>query len=82
MSKYAPLQKFLEQQRSMRVVLPMEEIEKIIGDTLPKSAYRYVQWWSNSNTSAHPYSRAWTDAGFHTVRVLETIRSQKIIFER
>lgn len=60
----------------------MYEIEKIIGDRLPASAYKYVAWWSNSTTAAHPYSRAWTDSGYYSVCVKDTIRSQTITFEK
>lgn len=58
MSKYAPFQKYLEAQDAYLLTLTMSEIEKIIGNTLPTSAYKYPVWWSNSTTTAHPYSRA------------------------
>ena len=69
-------------QEAQRVTLTMQEMEKIIGDSLPASAYRYSAWWGNSATMEHPYSRAWTDAGYYTTEVSRTICDAKIVFEK
>jgi len=82
MSKYDLLNAYLDSQYESRIILCMEQMEKIIGDQLPLSAYRYVEWWSNSRTKAHPHSRAWQDAGYRTVNVKDTIFDQKITFEK
>lgn len=82
MGKYEPLRSYLSKQTAKRVTLHMREIEKIMGACLPASAYKYVAWWSNSTTAAHPYSRAWTNCGYYTVCVKDTIRSQTITFEK
>ena len=82
MSKYDPLNRFLSQQSSDRITLTFSEIEAVLGFTLPASAHRHTAWWSNSNTKAHPYSQAWTDAGFYTVDVSTTQHAEKITFEK
>ena len=82
MSKYNPLSEFFARQTAKTITLSMGEIETIIQDTLPPSAYIHVQWWSNSNTKAHQYSRSWTDNGYRTVDVKNTIHNQRITFEK
>lgn len=82
MSKYDPLNRFLSQQSTDRITLTFSEIEAILGFTLPASVHRHTAWWSNSSTKAHPYSQAWTDAGFYTVDVSTTQHAEKITFEK
>ena len=82
MNKYDPLLRYLSEQKSTKVVLSLSEIETIINDELPTSAYSYPQWWSNSRTQAHPYCRAWLDAGYHTVDIKESLQKKIITFEK
>ena len=62
--KYAPLQDYLKAITSKKehVTLAFDEIEKIIGAALPRSAFTYREWWANQ----HGGSRAphWRAAGF------------------
>jgi hypothetical protein len=81
MKKYDLLYNYLLQKKGQRLTLCFKEIEKIINAKLPKSAYIYPQWWSNSNTKDHPHSRAWIDAGFKTRDVLDNIGRQIVTFE-
>lgn len=80
MNKYDPLFQYLSEQKSMEVTLLISEIETIINDKLPASAYSYSQWWSNSQTKAHPYCRAWLDAGYRTVGVKDGLEKKTITF--
>ena len=82
MNKYDPLLRYLSEQKSTKVILSLSEIETIINDELPTSAYSYSQWWSNSRTQAHPYCRAWLDAGYHTVDIKESLQKKIITFEK
>lgn len=82
MNKYDPLLQYLSNQNSTEVTLSISEIEAIINDELPASAYSYPQWWSNSKTKAHPYCKAWLDAGYHTVGVKESLGKKIITFEK
>lgn len=62
--KYAPLQQYLETIASNKehVTLAFDEIEKIIGATLPRSAFTYREWWANQQGGSRaPY---WRAAGF------------------
>ena len=82
MSKYEPLQKYLGSQSAKQLTLRMKEIEQILEDHLPASAYRHVAWWSNGTTLHHPQCRAWMENGYHTVYVHDTIRKGYIHFEK
>lgn len=82
MNKYDPLNKYLSQQKSIKVVLSFTEIETIINDKLPISAYSYSVWWSNSKTKAHPYCKAWIDAGYYTVSVKNGLEKKIVMFEK
>jgi len=79
MSKYAPLENFLE--TSMKSEIPMEfrEIEKVIGGNLPDSSKKYHAWWSNESTT-HVQAAAWQNAGYKTSQV--DLESKKLVFLR
>ncbi len=45
--------------------ISFKQIEIIIGNKLPKSAYTYQAWWANqTNTENRPQAKAWLDADF------------------
>jgi hypothetical protein len=62
--RYAPLGRHLRSLSPSQtgVTLAFDEIEAILGATLPPSAFRHRQWWANQSTG----SRAphWDAAGF------------------
>lgn len=65
--KYQGLENLLRTHPSTtnEVTLSFEQIEAIIGDTLPSSASNYREWWANqSDTSQRPQAKAWISAGF------------------
>jgi hypothetical protein len=83
-SKYDPLNRYLEQLPSDRddVRLTFAEIEKILGHTLPNSAYEYRAWWGNqSDYSARPQAAAWMTAGFRA-NPEHTIAERRVLFAR
>ena len=82
MNKYDPLFSYLSEQKSTKVTLSLSEIENIINAELPKSAYIYPPFWSNSKTKAHPYCKAWIDAGYHTVGIKDSLEKKIIAFEK
>ncbi|WP_195517355.1 hypothetical protein [Paraclostridium bifermentans] len=47
MGKYDLLGKYLSVCNKEEITLNMKEIEIIIGDNLPTSAYNHNAWWSN-----------------------------------
>lgn len=69
MRKYTPLMLFLDKCKDTEITLSYEEIEKIIGEKLPKTAYEKSQWWSN-NDNTHTQSAAWSDVGYRTRNIL------------
>ncbi|MCE7989369.1 MAG: DUF4268 domain-containing protein [Caldilinea sp. CFX5] len=79
--KYGPLQAWLLQQPAAteQVQLSFEQIEQILGDTLPDSARTHQAWWSNG-TVGHSHAQAWLGAGW---RVQAFDLNQSIVaFER
>ncbi len=78
MSKYEPLQHFLEGCTTEEVPLTFGEIERILGAELPASK-AYPAWWSN-NPSNNVMTRAWLAAGYRTERV--DVAGEKLVFRR
>ena len=63
--KYTHLENYLrdlpESQREVR--LGFEEIERILNDKLPSSAYEQ-SWWDKEKEGNHVNARSWTNAGW------------------
>jgi hypothetical protein len=67
MSKYDPLRIFLENAAKgvSEMTLTFQQIETILGFTLPPSARRHRAWWANPGTPHdHPHAQAWLAAGW------------------
>ena len=64
MAVYAPMMQFLTAQATDRVRLDFQEVERILGRPLPKSAGDYQAWWANDPT--HSQAKAWLEAGWQT----------------
>lgn len=64
--KYTPLDNYLRGLPESRreVTLRFEEIERILNDKLPPSAYEYQAWWANEKEGNHVNARAWANAGW------------------
>jgi hypothetical protein len=64
--KYALLEHYLrdlpESQRE--VTLDFEQIERILNDKLPASAYESRTWWEHEKEGNHVNRRAWSNAGW------------------
>jgi hypothetical protein len=64
--KYTPLENYLrdlpESQRE--VTLRFEQIERILNDRLPPSAYEYQAWWAKEKEGNHVNARSWSNAGW------------------
>ena len=82
MGKYDLLYAYLKQKTEVSLELSFKEVESIIGFKLPKSAYSYTAWWSNSKTKAHPYSHAWLDAGYRTIDVSTNLGRQVVTLKK
>jgi hypothetical protein len=67
MSKYDPLRDYLERTAEHRaeMTLSFEQMESILGFSLPRSAHQYRAWWANPRSpDQHPYAQAWLAAGW------------------
>ena len=79
MSIYDPITRFLEGRSESAVPISFEELEKLIGRPLPRSAYERPEWWSN-NTTGHSHARAWARAGWRTEKV--DLKNKSLVFSR
>jgi len=67
MGKYDALYHFLEgiQPDVRERTLTFDEVERILGFKLPRSAYVYRQWWANpTSPQQHPHAQSWLAAGW------------------
>ncbi|ANU09646.1 acetyltransferase [Planococcus antarcticus DSM 14505] len=76
--KYIPLADYFSTSTNPTITLHFTEIEKIMGQNLPHSAYLNHSWWKKTKAPAKHF-QAWTDAGY-TVNHVEPNRY--VIFER
>lgn len=79
MSKYEPLPQFLSAKTGVLHRMTFEQIERVLGFKLPKSAYEHEAWWSN-NATGHSHAHAWMSAGWRTQDV--DLASRKVTFLR
>lgn len=77
---YAPLTAHLKAQITSVTSLPMtfQEIERILGKELPRSAFEYRAWWAND--PAKPQSAAWFDEGWRAVAI--NMNERRLTFVR
>ena len=81
MSKYRKLKDHLHAMRALprsEYRMTFAEIEKVLGNPLPPSAYRHRPWWSNSPTSL--MAQSWLQAGWTTAQV--DMEGRKLVFKR
>jgi len=76
--KYHKLYLYLNKRQDKYVRLTYEDINLIIGDDLPESAYTYSAWWANGDNS-HKHSLAWQGANY---KVDEVKFGKHVIFIR
>jgi hypothetical protein len=79
MGKYEPLSQFLRNQSHDEIRMSFEQIERVIGGNLPRSAKEHRAWWSN-NPSNSVMTKAWLDAGFRSEQV--DMEGRKLVFRR
>ncbi len=68
MSKYALLEAHLRKFGGRDVPMTFAEIEEVIGNQLPSSAFKHRPWWSN-NPSNSVITHAWLRAGYVSAEV-------------
>jgi len=64
--KYSPLEKYLRELpvSQREVILGFEQIESILNNRLPASAYEDKRWWEHETEGNHVNKRTWTNAGW------------------
>ena len=64
--KYTPLEHYLRDLplSQKEVTLSFEQIERILSDKLPSSAYQYRAWWSYEKNPHQPEKQAIANAGW------------------
>ncbi|MGJ8562019.1 MAG: DUF7662 domain-containing protein [Alphaproteobacteria bacterium] len=81
-SKYTPLQRHLTNLPDRRWNASFDEIEQILGFTLPATASSHPEWWGNEDPqfTKHTQCKAWMSIGW-TVSDIDlasrTVRFQK-----
>ena len=78
---YLPLHKYLKNRYADVVVLAFNEIEDLLGCTLPEAARQQQSWWADAEADAAPSAQAqsWTQAD-RTARA--NLPAQRVVFER
>ena len=77
--KYKPLTEYLLKVDSNEITLTISEIEKIIDDKLPISAFKYSAWWSNYD-EAHSHCAGWINAGFEVANGRGVLLTHRVVF--
>jgi len=74
-TKYSSLSRYLLRRGMFtdKVVLPIRDIEGIIGDNLPLNASRSAEWWNNAK------GRPWVTVGWHVDSVDMNERTVRFI---
>jgi hypothetical protein len=69
--KYDPLKWHLAKIKADEWQPSFSELERILGFTLPRSAYHYKEWWGNKK-KGHAQTEAWMGAGWdvHSVDIV------------
>lgn len=80
MAKYVPLYNYLRRKPGPEIKMTFADVERVIGDLLPKSASS-PQWWANERSpeSRHVQCNAWIDAGYEAV---PSVDDEKVLFRR
>ena len=79
MAKYDALRDYLMRRKEREFEITFQEIEKVLGSTLPPSAAR-PQWWANvKRANTHVQRAAWGAAGYDAFLVVD---SKKVKFRR
>ena len=77
-SKYKALSEFLYGSWEKRILLSYEQLEEVLGFSLPASAYNLPHsFWAN--TEYHTYAKSWLALGY---KAKVDVTNQSVTFER
>ena len=80
--KYRALYEHLKQENRDDFIMTFNEVEQILGFSLPISARKYNTFWANNRKGEHSYCKAWLDAGFETVETQKNTIEHQVRFRR
>lgn len=80
MGKYEPLGDHLRALQGNNWNANFDEIERVLGFRLPKSARDHRAWWSNHSGGNHSQAAVWVEAGWETRDIDQ--KRERIRFER
>jgi hypothetical protein len=65
-SKYLPLEEWFRKQpkTAEQIELTFDQVEAILGTTLPASATRLATWWTNVQPKIQSHRTAWLNNGW------------------
>ena len=80
--KYTPLENYLRGLPASQkdVILSFKQIERILNDTLPSSAYEDQRWWDHETEGNHVNKRAWSNAGWKVASL--DVKKKWVMFVR
>ena len=78
-TEYLSLYTYLERRYASIVVLTFEQMEALLGFTLPEPASTQRDWWTNGADPTYRHSAAWTEAGRTAT---PNLRGRTVTFER
>lgn len=80
--KYTLLENYLRDlpANEKEVALSFEQIEGILNNTLPSSAYEDQRWWEHETEGNHRNARSWSNAGWKVERL--DVNAQWVKFVR
>ncbi|MFN3819576.1 hypothetical protein [Blastomonas sp.] len=80
MGKYEPLTEFLRRSEADIWNASFSDIERLLGFSLPASAYKYPEWWANEKNGGRGQKLSWSAVGWRTAKV--DVEARTVRFER
>lgn len=76
--KYIALNRYLQSQKQHIIALTFKDIEKIIHQKLPPSAYQHNAWWGNHEGNSQ--ATAWLEANYKVHSVSQNSSIPSVVF--
>jgi len=80
--KYLPLDEWFRNQPATteQIELTFDQVETILGASLPKSATRLTTWWTNVHPKIQSHRTAWLDNGWKVAEF--DLQARRVTFVR
>jgi hypothetical protein len=82
--KYLPLEKWFREQPAVaeQVELTFDQVEEILGSSLPRSATKLKTWWTNVEPKIQSHRTAWLNNGWKVAEFDQGVRWVKFVRAR